>query len=254
MKTAFVALTGLLASFSITAGTINYEGSSTIGKFISDADKVYVGSSFKVNDDSESLGGEQCATWDTCELGGVARMVDPSALDQGVHAVMIGKDAIAAVVNIRNPVTRLSKTQLRDVFSGKIKNWKALGGDDLMIKPYIVKPASATRHVFQEKVMGGIEYSGSAVVSPDRKIVARVIHERGAIGQISLAFLKSIKRIALISVDGEKPALDNPNYPVTRELNLVTHGEPTGEIKKFIEWTLSPEGQSVVRQRFVGVK
>ncbi|WP_177419522.1 substrate-binding domain-containing protein, partial [endosymbiont of Lamellibrachia barhami] len=147
-----------------------------------------------------------------------------------------------------------SKTQLRDVFSGKIKNWKELGGQDLMIKPYIVKPASATRHVFQKKVMGGAEYSGTAVVTPDRKIVARVIHERGAIGQISLAFLKSIKRIALISVDGEKPALDNPNYPVTRELNLVTHGEPAGEIRKFIEWTLSPEGQGVVRQRFVGVK
>ncbi|WP_177419523.1 hypothetical protein [endosymbiont of Lamellibrachia barhami] len=170
MKRGLLALIGLFASFFVMAGTINYEGSSTIGKFISDADKIYVGSSFKINDDSESLGGEQCATWDTCELGGVARMVDPSALEQGVHAVMIGKDAIAAVVNIRNPVTRLSKTQLRDGY-GKTQELERAGGQDLMIKPYIVKPASATT-ACSRKVMAGAEYSGTAVVSPDRKIAA----------------------------------------------------------------------------------
>jgi len=81
-----------------------------------------------------------------------------------------------------------------------------------------------------------------------------VIHERGAIGQISFAFLKGIRRINVVSVDGQEANVNNPDYPITRPLNLVTHGEPTGEIKEFLEWTLSPEGQEVVRQRFVGIR
>lgn len=252
-KTVLFALLTVL-SMVTSAGVIHYEGSSTVGKYIADADKVYDKSSFKINDDSESLGGEQCATWGECELGGVAREVDPKAVAKGVHKVMFGKDAIAVVVNIRNKVSNLTSAQLQGIFSGKISNWKEVGGSDAQIKPYIVKPASATRHVFREKVMGGVEYSKSVVITPDRKIVAKVIHERGGIGQISFAFLKGISRINVVSVDGHEANVNNPDYPITRPLHLVTHGEPTGEIKAFLEWTLSPEGQEVVRQRFVGIR
>ncbi|MCU7919404.1 MAG: hypothetical protein KZQ95_13765 [Candidatus Thiodiazotropha sp. (ex Epidulcina cf. delphinae)] len=150
---------------------------------------------FKINDDTESLGGEQCAAMGTCELG----------------------------------------------------------GNDLAIKPFIVKPASATRHIFRDRILNGEAYAGVTVVTPDRRILARLIHERGAIGQLSLAFLKGVKRIGLVSVDGEQATSDNPNYPISRQLYLVTHGEPNTEVKRFLDWTRSNEGQSVVRKRFVGL-
>jgi len=253
MKLWAIVAGGLFTVFSVTAGTISYEGSSTVGKFIADADKVYAESTFRIDDDAESLGGEQCAMWDSCQLSGVARKITPEVIKAGVQAVLIGKDAISVVVNIRNPVTQLTQVQLKGIFSGEITNWSELGGADLKITPYITKPASATHVVFQQKVMGDSQYSGAKVVSPDRKIVSRVVRDRGAIGQISLAFLKGIKRIGIITVDGQPASLDNPDYPITRELYLLTHRAPTGEVKTFIEWVLSPEGQDVLRQRFVGI-
>ena len=54
--------------------------------------------------------------------------------------------------------------------------------------------------------------------------------------------------------DGEEPSVNNPNYPITRNLHLVTKGDPKGEIKEFIDWVLSPEGQKVVKIHFIGVK
>jgi len=253
MKARFLPLLLSIASIAVSAGTIHYEGSSTIGKFIADADKIYPHSTFKINDDPESLGGEQCASLGTCDLGGVARNVTPDAIENGVKTNKIGQDAITVLVNIRNPVRSLTKQQLKAIFTGKINNWRELGGDDLVIKPFIVKSASATRHVFQEKIMDGEAYIGATVVSPDRKILARVIHDRGAIGQLSLAFLKGVKRIGLVSIDGENATFDNPHYPISRPLYLVTPGEPNSEIKAFIDWALSEEGQSVVRKRFVGL-
>ncbi len=240
-------------SFSSTAETISYVGSSTIGKFIADADKVYPHLSLVINVDSESLGGELCIVNNSCELGGVARGVDSAILDKGVKTIKIGQDAISVLVNVRNPVRFLSKQQLKGIFTGKIENWSELGGDDVAINPYIVKPASATRHVFQSIVMDGEAYAGAKVVSPDRKILASVLHDRGAIGQLSLAFLKGIKRIGVVSVDGQRATSSNLNYPISRPLYLVAHGEPSDKVKTFLNWTKSEEGQSVVRKRFVGL-
>jgi len=142
---------------------------------------------------------------------------------------------------------------LKDIFTGKVKNWSELGGDDLAIRPYIVKTASATRHVFQDLVMDGEAYSGAKEVSPDRKILASVLHDRGAIGQLSLAFLKGIKRIGVVSIDGQRATSSNPNYPISRPLYLVTGGQPNDKVKAFLSWAQSEEGQSVVRKRFVGL-
>ena len=77
----------LLLSFSVTAETIQYEGSSTIGKFRSDAGKIYPHASFFINVNSESQGGELCAANKSCGLGGVARSVNSGVLEQGVKAI-----------------------------------------------------------------------------------------------------------------------------------------------------------------------
>lgn len=254
MKTAVILLITLVFSLSAGAGTIQYEGSSTIGKYISDAAKVYEKSTFSISDDSESLGGETCVAEGSCELGGVARAVRPEILDRGVRAVTIGKDAISVIVNVQNPVNNLSTKQLKGIFSGEISNWSEVGGVDMPIRPYIVKPASATRQVFRYVILPASNYSDVTVVRPDRKVVAKVIHDRGGIGQISFAFIKDIKGVRPVAVDGQKAAVDNPAYPIIRPLILLTKGAPSPEVQTFLDWTLSPEGQAVVKNRFVGVK
>lgn len=235
------------------AATLRYEGSSTVGKFVRDAASVYHDVAFKIDTLSESAGGEKCAARGACDLGGVARTVGTDYLANGVKATLIGKDAIAAIVHDSNPVKALSRSQLSDIFTGKITNWSALGGPDLPITPYIVKQGSATRKVFRKVVMDDAEYQNTQVVTPDAKIVSTVARTPGAIGQISFAFLQEVSGVHPLDVDGQRASVDNPRYPITRPLNLTTKGEPTGAAADFIRWTLSADGQAVVKRRFVGI-
>jgi len=231
--------------------TIQYEGSSTIGKFISDAAKVYTAVSFEKNTDTESLGGYQCAYKGTCDLGGVA---DSVPAEDMIRGFLIGKDAIAVIVNKRNPVNNLSKQQLKDIFTGKINNWSQLGGEDVPIKVFTVQDSSATRHVFRKQVLGNEAYHGTEVVAPDRKIISKVTHAWGGIGQISFAFLSNKTRIKTLDIGQQKGHVNNPDYPITRPLYLLTHGKPSDKVQKFIDWSRSDEGQRVVKKRFVGYK
>jgi phosphate transport system substrate-binding protein len=254
MKKFFVLLAiGCLLPVTASAGTIEYAGSSTVGKFIADASTVYTGATFKLNTSLESAGGEQCAARGKCALGGVARKVKQRFLEEGVKATLIGKDAISVIVHKDNPVKKLTRAQLKDIFTGKIKNWKIVGGPDLAIQAIIVKEGSSTREIFRKVILAGSQYRGTKVVTPDARIVSLVARHRGVIGQISMAFIKDNKKVKAIYVDGQEPSVNNANYPITRPLHLVTKGEPRGEIKAFIDWALSAEGQKVVRNRFLGV-
>lgn len=237
-----------------TAETIKYVGSSTVGKFITDASRVYVAAKFELNTIPESSGGEQCAARNSCSLGGVAREVRRKFLDMGVKATLIGKDAISVIVHKDNPVKKVSSSQLKAIFTGKLKNWQEIGGPDLPIKAIIVKKGSATRKVFRKAILDRDEYEGVKVVTPDAKIVSTVALDKGTIGQISMAFIKGNDKVKPLFVDDQEPSVNNPDYPITRPLNLVTKGFPQGAVKAFIDWTLSPAGQTVVKNRFVGIK
>lgn len=252
-KILIVLAAAVLAPAMAYAGTISYVGSSTVGKFVTDASKVYANADFKLNTKPESSGGEQCAARKSCDMGGVARGVNGKFLDQGVVTTLVGKDAIAAVVNADNPVSGLSAEQLKGIFTGKIKNWSEVGGTDLAIKAFIVKKGSATRKVFRKVILGEADYAGTKVVTPDAKIVTSVARDKGAIGQISFAFLSGKKGVKPLDVDGQKATVENASYPITRPLNIVTNGAPSGDVAAFLDWALSPEGQKVVKQRFVGV-
>ena len=252
-KVSIFLAAAILAPSVACSGSINYVGSSTVGKFVTDASKVYTKAAFKLNTKPESSGGEQCAARKSCDMGGVARGVNDKFLNQGVVATLVGKDAIAAIVNADNPVSGLTSEQLKGIFTGKIKNWSEVGGADLAIKPYIVKKGSATRKVFQKVILDGSDYAGAKVVTPDAKVVTTVARDKGAIGQISFAFLSGKKGVKPLNVDGQAATVENATYPITRPLHIVTHGKPSGDVAAFLEWTLSQEGQAIVKQRFVGV-
>ncbi len=249
---ATIALT-FFCSVAAAGGILKYEGSSTVGKFIADAKTVYLASSFKIYTKSESGGGEKCIVAGKCDIGGVARDVKKEVLDNGVVATTVGKDAIAAIINPSNPVSDLSLAQLNDIFTGKVQNWKDVGGPDLPIEVFITGSNSATNKVFKKVVLHGADYKAK-VVKPDAKIVQLVAKKKGAIGQISFAFITNNTKVQAVNPDGQTASTNNPDYPITRPLNIVTKGDPQGEAKSFIDWALSPEGQTVVKKRFVAVK
>jgi len=250
-----LSIMALLVPAFVSAGSLRYEGSSTIGKIIDDAKATYKNSTFSVDVVSESSGGEQCALRKACDLGGVAREVEPKILAQGVVSTLIAKDAIAAIVHKDNPINGLNTEQLRGIFTGKITNWSQVGGTDLPIQPYMVKAASATRDVFAKHVLNGENYGENMkVATPDATMVTTVAKEVGAIGQISFSFFSDFSNVRPLIIDEQQPSVNNPNYSINRPLFMVTNGSPSGEAKAFLDWLLSHEGQAIVKKRFVGVK
>lgn len=246
-------------SFAKNGDKIKYIGSSTVGVFVTEAAKIYKAATFEINTKPESRGGEIAAAHAMADIGGVAREVKPDVIERGVKKFLIGKDAIGIWVNADNPITELSSKDLAGIYTGKITNWKDIGGSDMPINVYIVNPQSATRKVVQEKILNGMKYSGKRIqtIRPDPAILNKVAEDKSGIGQLSFAISMghpSEDKVKKISIDGQTASVNNPNYPVTRPLYLVTKGDPLGPSKAFIDWALSKEGQAIVKKYFVGIR
>ncbi len=124
------------------------------------------------------------------------------------------------------------------------------------ITVYLTNPQSATRKVFQAKVLGKANYAGSRVktIRPDPKIATEVAADLGAIGQLSFALNSGNKGVKLIDPMGQKAVVENPKYPITRPLYLITKGAPSGPVREFITWARSAAGQKLVKKNFVGIQ
>lgn len=245
----------LLFSQSFGHPLIKYEGSSTVGLFIKDAAKVYKKAGFEINVLSESNGGEVCALARSCDIGGVARDIHPLFTERGLYSIPLAYDVLTAIVNSENPVKGLTSSQLSSIFSGQIKNWKEVGGDDLPITVYIVGKESATRDVFKMHIMRERDYSEEAkVIRPDRKILLNTTLDKGGIGQISYSFAATTDQVRPLVINGYDPKDYSSNYPIKRLLYLTMFGPPQGRIKDFIEWTASEKGQKILAKRFLPIR
>lgn len=235
-----------------TRTTIRYVGSSTVGLFLRDAAPIYGRAEFQIDTGPESEGGEKAILEGTTELAGIAIQPRPETLRAGIASILIGRDAIAVIVNTENPIRNLSSSDLQAIFSGEIRNWKRVGGNDLPIEPFIVGPDSATRQVFRTFGLGGEPYKGCQEIRPDRGILAAVQGAEGGVGHISFSFLKEAQGVRAVAIDGEEPSVTNFDYPIARPLYLLWRGGNRA-VEDFVEWTQSGVGQRVVMQRFVGV-
>tara|TARA_B100000315_G_scaffold160964_1_gene149387 strand:+ start:1689 stop:2468 length:780 start_codon:yes stop_codon:yes gene_type:complete len=231
---------------------IKYEGSSTVGLFMKDAAKVYKKASILTSVLTESNGGEICSLAKTCDIGGVARDIHPLFVDRGLYAIPFAYDVLTAIVNSENPVKKLSSKQLRGIFSGKITNWKEVGGENKPITVYIVGKESATRDVFKKHILKDAEYNvSSKVIRPDWRVLLNVNLDTGGIGHISYSFAATTEQVRPIIIDGQNPLDHQSKYPIRRVLYLTTDGPPQGAVKDFFDWVYSNEGKAVIKKRFV---
>jgi len=167
---------------------------------------------------------------------------------KGLQAIEVARDGIAVVVHPANPVQGLALWQLQDIFSGRILEWTEVGGKDEHIQVVVREEGSGTRAVFEKRVMGGRRTVLTAVVMPSSQaVVDYVARNRGAIGYVSTGCLSSrVKAIAIEGVRPEQEALERGEYPLTRFLFLVDGKRTSEEARHFIEFALSPTGQSLL--------
>ena len=168
--------------------------------------------------------------------------------ERNLYAVTIAKDAIAIIVHPTNPIEDLSLDQIREVFSGKIRNWKELGGRNHSIDVVTREEGSGTRESFQKFVMGKEDIDLGALVQDSNGAVRQVIaNDPSAIGYISLGLVNDqVKALRISGVEPNLTNVHNGKYKLVRPFLFLFNGEPDGEAKSFLEFVLSPRSQKLL--------
>jgi len=163
------------------------------------------------------------------------------------------KDGITLYLNDANPISELTIAQIKAIYLGEITNWKDVGGSDSKILLYGRENSSGTYVYFRDNVLDGKDYSMSMQSLPGTAaVVNAVAKDKLGIGYGGAAYAKGVKLVKVkkdASTPGYEPTpetIKNGQYPITRYLYMYTKAKPEGDMKAFIDWTLSEEGQSIV--------
>ncbi|MCL2324715.1 MAG: phosphate ABC transporter substrate-binding protein [Actinomycetia bacterium] len=188
-----------------------------------------------------SAGIEAVGITKTADIGTSSRKLKDDELKLGLTVIPIAHDGIAVVVNPDNPVRDLKLDDLRDIFAGKITNWKEVGGADLPITLVNRDESSGTRDAFTKIVMDKTEFNLNAVVLPGTGQVREVISRtKGAIGYISEGFVN--KQVRALSVNGIAPTpvnIASEKYPLSRSLYFLARKDISPEAQGYIDYVLS---------------
>lgn len=184
------------------------------------------------------------------------------AKEKGINPIehIIAKDAIAVIVNPENPVSQLSLQQLSDIYSGKINNWKDVGGEDRPIVRLSRETNSGTHVYFLETVLrlGNKEnktlFSTDTLLLPSSEgIINEIRTNPNAIGYDGLGYVPKDLKMVAVSKDGVLPyvlpsidSVNDKSYAIARDLYMYTATEPEGETKKYLDWVMTAEAQKIV--------
>jgi len=202
----------------------------------------------------------------TCDIAMSSRNIKDKeialAKQKGINPfeIKVALDGLAVVVNPKNPVSKLTIDQLAQIFTGKINNWKEVGGLDAKIVILSREVNSGTHVYFKEHVLrkgdpnSQEEFAPTALLlSSSQAIADEVANNPSAIGYYGMGYISPKQKPISVAKDEkteyEAPTIENVvngKYPISRPLLLYTNGQPQGLIKKFVDFCLSPEGQDIV--------
>jgi phosphate transport system substrate-binding protein len=164
------------------------------------------------------------------------------------------KDGVTVYLNESNKVQELTLKQLSDIYQGKTKNWKDLGGNDAAITVYGRENSSGTYVYFHDEVVKG-DYAASVQTLPGTAAVVNAVKKDiNGIGYGGAAYSVGVRYAKVKKDAGSQAYIPSPEaiaknqYPITRYLYMYLRNRPTGDTKKYIDWILSSEGQRVVTE------
>lgn len=228
-------------------GTVNTEGSTSMADVMAALQEGFREKEPGVTVNFSGTGsgaGIEAALSGACDIGLSSRELKDSEIQKGAKEHLAALDGIALVVHAGNPITELSMEQLADIFTGKITNWRDLGGSDAPIAPYGREAGSGTRSAFEELTgtAGRCTYRNEYGSTGD--VIGNVSANPNAIGYVSLASVRG--GVTVVTVDGAactEETVQDGTYPIRRPFLLVTSQDaPLSEAAQaFLEYALSPE-------------
>jgi phosphate transport system substrate-binding protein len=248
----------LLATSAAFSGNIIIKGSDTLGaKLVPQLAEAFKaknpGTTFEIAAEGSATG--IAAIIDgTAQIGMSSRKVElteeSAAQAKGVKffPTMVAHDGIAIVVNDKNAVAKLTKKQVEQIFAGDVTDWSAVGGKAGAVSIYTRNTSSGTFKDFKSMAMKKRDYAASSQkMAGNEQIVAEVGKSEAGIGYVGLAYIKApgVKVLPIEGVELSDENVRTGKYPYARETYFYTNGEPKGEVKAFIDFAVSDEGQKI---------
>lgn len=239
-------------------GSIVVDGSTTVGPIAKALREYFREVHPEVNitvSESGSGNGAKALINGTCDVADMSRFMKDSEFKAAVEksvlpvAHVIAMDGIAVVVHPSNPVERLTLAQVRDIYSGKVKNWREVGGPDLAIVKISRDTNSGTYETFESLVMGGTALATDTEhVGSNGQARTRVTTTPAAVAYVGLGFVEGLKALAIDGVRPTKQTVATGEYPISRPLFMFTNGypKPGTALHAFVTTYLTHEGQAIV--------
>lgn len=253
---------------SALAQNLVIRGSDTLGaKLVPTLKEAYQakhrGVAFEIAAEGSTTG-ITAITDGTAHIGMSSRPAKPTEISaaaaKGVvlQSTEVSYDGLAVIVNASNPISRLTKRQVEQLFAGDLSDWSGVGGKPGKVSLYTRNTSSGTYSDFKELAMKRRDYARSSQkMAGNEQIAAEVSKNLLGIGYVGLAYIKA-PGIKVVSIEGalpDKESILGKRYPYARPNFFYTNGEPKNEAKRFIEFVLGAEGQAIVAEvGFVPVK
>ena len=187
-----------------------------------------------------------------------------TAADNGFtpQEIVVAKDAIAVIVNPENPISQLTLEQISQIYNCEINNWAELGGEDRPIVRLSRESNSGTHVYFLETVIRLGDKTDKSIFCPQtlllpssEGIIAEVRDNPNAIGYDGLGYVTEDVKVLSLAEGSSQPFIfptettaNDGTYPISRDLFMYTRGVADSMIDDYLQWILSPEGQSIVSQ------
>jgi phosphate transport system substrate-binding protein len=259
-----VAVAGISAS--AVAGSITVKGSDTLVILAQKWAEVYMGQhndvKIQVTGGGSGIGfaALQSQTTDLCDASRKAKPTEIAnclkAFGKRPTEYAVALDGLSVYVNPENSLKELTIAQVGDIFTGRIKNWKEVGGPDAPITVYSRENSSGTYEFFKEHVLKGADFAASAQTMPGTAaIVQAVVKDKNGIGYGGAAYGGSSKLLS-IKKDDASPAIEpteqnveTGTYPIWRHLYVyVNPALDKGEVAAYLNWIRSDDGQKYVKE------
>lgn len=234
---------------------IRITGSSTIAPLVLEISKLFEAKNPGIRVFVET-GGSGKGILDVrrglADVGMISREPLPDETDLVAHT--IARDGLALIVGADNPVSELTTDQIREIFTGGVRNWSEVGGDDRRIIVVSKGEGRATSEVLNEFLgLTADQIRGDVIAAENAQMIKTVSVTPGSIGYVSIGaalvdieFGVPISMIGLGSAPPTDAAVADGSYEAVRPLDLVTLGEPEGAVRDFVEFSMSPEVADIV--------
>jgi phosphate transport system substrate-binding protein len=287
MRTSAIRAMGILAPMSLaiwlaptlaSGEPLNVVGATTTKPIIEEASKEFCKQHADVKfivGAGGSARGVELAGKGEVQIGMSCRL--PSEKEKTAFADLvvhqIGTDANGIIVHASNPVKKITAAQVRDIYTGKIANWKELGGNDAPIVLLMVGPKHSSYEVFLDylkldgkwennsvcfKAKDAAEYPSLATATVDStgELTASLITKPngiafGSVGAVLALAGKGapLKMCDLEGIPATEETILNGTYPLPRPMLLLTKGEPAGAVKEFIDFMKNEAGRNLMKNK-----